>query len=181
LIETTRPVTTYDIYLPSFLLSLWLAIDLFIFYPKHYVLVCKSCAYAVTPLHLAAHIANKHANDICSRDSIRRPTKIAAALATRLTEEYDLLDPTTSSIPRPLPTKPPFPNLKLYRSYQCTCCDFTRTRTKTALREMSTHLNAHRLVAQKRGQPVKLADMPEEDKRPIFREIYCQRFFIRGA
>jgi hypothetical protein len=153
--------------------------DLFIFYPKYHVLVCKSCAYAVAPPHLAAHIANKHANNICGRDSLRRPTKIAEALATRLTEEYDLLDP--SSIPRPLPTNPPFPNLKLYRGYQCTCCDFTRTRTKTALREMNTHSNAHRLVARKRGQPAKLADIPEEDKRPMFREIYCQRFFIRGA
>jgi hypothetical protein len=91
--------------------------NLFIFYPGYHLLVCKSCAYAVAPPHLAAHIANKYANDICNRDSLRKHTKIAAALATRLTEEYALLDPITSSIPRPLPTKPPFPNLKLYCGY----------------------------------------------------------------
>jgi hypothetical protein len=67
----TRPVTIYNIYLPSFLLLLRLAIDLFIFYPKYYVLVCKSCAYAVAPPHLAAHIANKHTNNICSRGRLR--------------------------------------------------------------------------------------------------------------
>jgi hypothetical protein len=113
--------------------------DLFIFYPEYHVLVCRSCAYAIAPPHLAAHMVTKHANNICSRDSLRRATTIAATLATRLKEEHDLLDPTTSIIPRPLPTKPPFPDLKLYRGYQCTRCDFTRTKTKTALREIDTH------------------------------------------
>jgi hypothetical protein len=141
--------------------------DLFVFYPKFYVLVCKPCAYAVAPPHLATHIATKHANDICSRDSLHRAATIAATLATRLKEEHDLLDPTTSIILRPLPAKPPFPNLKLYRGYQCTRCDFTRTKTKTALREINTHFNVHRLVARKRGQPAKIADILEEEKSPI--------------
>ncbi|OAG07813.1 uncharacterized protein CC84DRAFT_520637 [Paraphaeosphaeria sporulosa] len=88
--------------------------DLFICYPEYHVLVCRSCAYAVAPPHLAAHMATKHANDICSKDNLHRTTKVAATLATRLREEYDLLDPTTSIIPRPPPTKPPFPNLKPY-------------------------------------------------------------------
>jgi hypothetical protein len=42
-------------------------------------------------------------------------------------------------------------------------------------------LHVHRLVPRKRGQPVKLADTPEEDRRPMFKDIYCQRFFVRGA
>ncbi|KAK7177672.1 hypothetical protein PSPO01_16282 [Paraphaeosphaeria sporulosa] len=156
-------------------------VDLFICYPEYHVLVCRSCAYAVAPPHLAAHMATTHASDICSKDNLHRTTKVAATLATRLREEYDLLDATTSIIPRPPPTKPPFPNLKLSRGYQCTRCDLTRTETKTALREMETHFNEHRLVARKRGQPAKLADIPEEDRRPTFKEICCQRFFNCGA
>jgi hypothetical protein len=46
---------------------------------------------------------------------------------------------------------------------------------------MNTHLNVHRLVARKRGQLAKLADILEEDKRPMLQEIYCKRFFVRGA
>jgi hypothetical protein len=155
--------------------------DLFIFYPEYRILVCKSCAYAVAPPHLAAHITTKHAHYICSKDGLHRATKTAATIASRLKDEYNLLDPTTDIIPRPLPTKPPFPSLKLYRGYQCTRCDFIRTKTKTALREMNTHFNVHRLVPRKRGQPLKLADTPEEDRRPMFKDIYCQRFFVRGA
>jgi hypothetical protein len=147
--------------------------DLSIFHPEYRVLVCKSCAYAVPPPHIAAHTTNKHAHDICSKDSLHRATKTAAMLASRLKEEYNLLDPTTDNIPCPLPTKPPFPNLKLYRGYQCTRCDFTRTKIKTALREMNTHFNVHRLISRKRGQPVKLADTPEEDRKPMFKDIYC--------
>jgi hypothetical protein len=155
--------------------------DLFIFYPKYHVLVCKSCAYAVAPPHLAAHIATKHANNLCDKDSLRRTTKTAAMLAMHLKEEYNLLNPTTSLIPRPLPTKPPFSTLKLCRGYQCTRCDFTRTKTKTALREIDTHFNIHRRIARKQGRPGKLADTSEEENRPRFKEIYCQRFFVSGA
>jgi hypothetical protein len=46
---------------------------------------------------------------------------------------------------------------------------------------MNTHFNVHRLIPRKRGQPVELADTPGEDKRPMFKGIYCRRFFVRGA
>jgi hypothetical protein len=117
LIETVRPVTIYVIHLPVFLLVLRQAIDLFVFYSEYHVLVYKPYAYTVTPPHLTAHIATKHANDIYGRDSLRRATTIAATVTTRLKEEHDLLNPTTSIIPRLLPAKPPFPDLKLYRGY----------------------------------------------------------------
>jgi hypothetical protein len=115
LIELIHPVTIYNIYLPSFLLLPRLAIDLFIFYSKYYILVYKSCAYTVAPLHLTAHIANKYTNNIYRQDSLYRPIKIAKALATHLTKEYNLFNP--SSILYLLPTNLLFPNLKLYCSY----------------------------------------------------------------
>jgi hypothetical protein len=41
---------------------------------------------------------------------------------------------------------------------------------------MGTHFNQHRLLPQ-----LRIADIPEQDKEPVFREIYCQRFFVSGA
>ncbi|KAK7177297.1 hypothetical protein PSPO01_16657 [Paraphaeosphaeria sporulosa] len=155
--------------------------DLFVYYPEYHVLVSKSCAYAVAPAHLPAHIVTRHANDICSRDNLDRATKLAATLATRFREEYHLLDPTTSVIPRPPPTKPPFPDLKLYRGYQCTRCDFIRSRTNSALKQIKKHFNEHRLLPRKGGRPKRIADIPEQDKGPVFREVYCQRFFVQGV
>jgi hypothetical protein len=46
---------------------------------------------------------------------------------------------------------------------------------------MDTHSNIHRLLLRKKGRPAKVVDIPEEDKRPIFKEIHCQRFFVAGA
>ena len=47
---------------------------------------------------------------------------------------------------------------------------------------MGTHFNQHRLLPRKKGgRQQKIADIPEEDKGPVFREIYCQRFFASGA
>jgi hypothetical protein len=43
----------------------------------------------------AAHMASKHANDICTKDSLHRTTQITAELATGLEEEYDILSRTT--------------------------------------------------------------------------------------
>jgi hypothetical protein len=104
-IRIIRLNSTYYIYLPTFISVPRLAMDLFIFYPEYHVPVCKSCAYAVAPPRLAAHIATKHANDICSKDSLHRATKTAATLASRLKKEYDLLDPTTDTIPHCLQSR----------------------------------------------------------------------------
>jgi hypothetical protein len=89
--------------LPAFLFVLRLAMDVFVFYSKYYVLVHKPCAYTVTPPHLTAHIVTKDANNICSKDSLHRANKIAAMLVTRIKAEYNFLNPATSLILRLLP------------------------------------------------------------------------------
>jgi hypothetical protein len=108
--------------------------------------------------------------------------KPAELLANYLRERFQLLDPATAKIPTPPSTDPPILELQLYRGYQCTRCEFIRLRTKTALGQMGTHFNQHRLLQRKKGErQQRIADIPEEDKGPVFREIYCQRFFVSGA
>jgi hypothetical protein len=38
-----------------------------------------------------------------------------------------------------------------------------------------------RTSTEKGGRQPRIADIPEEDKGPAFKEIYCQRFFVSGA
>jgi hypothetical protein len=45
---------------------------------------------------------------------------------------------------------------------------------------MNTHFNEHRSLPRKGGRPKRIVDTPEQDKGPVFREIYCQRFFVQG-
>jgi hypothetical protein len=47
---------------------------------------------------------------------------------------------------------------------------------------MRKHFNIwHRLVPPKPGRPAKMVDIPAKDSGPVFREVYCQRFFVTGA
>jgi hypothetical protein len=46
---------------------------------------------------------------------------------------------------------------------------------------MGMHFNQLRLLPQKGGRQLRIADIPEEDKGPVFQEIYCQHFFVSGA
>jgi hypothetical protein len=117
-IETIHLTSTHYPYPPASLLVPQLAIDLFIFYPEYYVLVCKSCAYAVASLHLAAHVATKHTNNICSKDSLHRATKTAATLASCLEHEYSLLNPTTNIMLWTCPTQPTQLGDPLYRTHE---------------------------------------------------------------
>jgi hypothetical protein len=160
--------------------------DLFVFYAPSGVLLCKPCGYAVPPTALATHISNHHLSD--ARDAAtsslassksRKPAKL---LADYLCERFQLLDPATAKIPTPPSTDPPISELQLHRGYQCTRCKFIRLRTKTALVQMGTHFNQHRLLPRKKGgRQGRVADVLEEDKGPAFQEIYCQRFFVSGA
>lgn len=43
---------------------------------------------------------------------------------------------------------------------------------------MKRHFGKHRLLARRKGRPGKSASIPEEDRGPMFKEVYCQRFFI---
>jgi hypothetical protein len=159
--------------------------DLFIFYPLSGVLLCKPCGYAVPPAALATHISVHHLHDACNAATsslassrLKKPAKL---LANYLRERYQLLNPATAKIPTPPSTDPPILELRLYRGYQCTRCEFVRLRTKSALRQMGMHFNQHRLLPRKGGRQPRIADIPEEDKGPVFQEIYCQRFFVSGA
>jgi hypothetical protein len=51
---------------------------------------------------------------------------------------------------------------------------------KSGFRLIDRHFNQHQQLLRKPGQPKKIADIPEEDKGPIFKEVYCQRFFVSG-
>jgi hypothetical protein len=73
--------------------------DLFTLLSQYQVLVCKPCACAVAPLHLASHIKKEHARE-ATRDAgldfaKSRASRPAITLAKHLQEKYDLLDPRT--------------------------------------------------------------------------------------
>jgi len=159
-------------------------IDLFNFYPRFGVLICKPCGFAVAPSHLGSHIAKRHGNDACRASGLdptyHKPGKPAAKLAAVLQEQYDLLDPRHAQIPIPPPTEPPLPELKLYRGYRCSRCDLVVTKTDEGRIRLQKHFNKHRLLPRKRGRPGKVASMPE-DEGPMFHEVFCQRFFASCA
>ncbi|PVH90072.1 hypothetical protein DM02DRAFT_678816 [Periconia macrospinosa] len=159
--------------------------DLFVFYAKHQVLVCKPCACAIAPPHLVSHIRNQHGHEACRDAGLEfakfRVHKAATVIAECLKERYNMLDPRTQSIPRPLPTDPPLPDLKLSRGYQCSRCDFALSRSKSSQSLFDRHFNQqHRIVPRKKGRPGRAIAIPEEDRGPIYREVYCQRFFTSG-
>jgi hypothetical protein len=167
------------------------SMDLFAFYSPSSVLICKSCSYAVPPTSLSTHIAVHHIDDArhaatnltTSSQPSSRSTKPAKLLANYLLERYQLLDPATSTVPTPPATDPPIPELRVHRGYQCICCSFVRrSEAKEAVNSMHQHFNrSHRLVPTKPGRPAKVRDIAAEDSRPVFREVYCQRFFTSGA
>jgi hypothetical protein len=101
---------------------LWIIImDLFIYYAKHQVLVYELCAYAVAPLHLVSYIRSLHAHKAYHNAGLDftkfRVYKAAKIIADCLKEKYSLLNPRAYVILQLLPTDPPLPDLKLYRSY----------------------------------------------------------------
>jgi hypothetical protein len=158
---------------------------LFVFYPPSGVLLCKPCGYAVPPTTLATHIRVHHLDDArnatINYQALSRSRKPAKLLASYLRERYHLLDSATTTIPIPLATDPPILELRFHRVYQCTRCEFIRLHKKSALQQISTHFNHHRLLPWKGGRPIGIADIPEEDEGPIFQEIHCKRFFISGV
>jgi hypothetical protein len=85
------------------------------------------------------------------------------------------------SISVPPPSEPPLPGLKLHRGYKCSRCDYVLPKSKTALESMAQHFNQHRRLPRKPGRQPKIADIPEQDKGPMFMEAYCQRFFVQGC
>jgi len=163
--------------------------DQFKFEPRYGILICKSCAFAVAPLHLRAHIAKGHAVAACyaiSLDSARATSKAkekaAALLADSLNADYRLPDPTSVTIPIPLPTDPPLPELTLHQGYQCAQCDLVVTKTVENQLRLQKHFNKHhRSVPRKRGRQSKIADIPAMEKLPMTQDVFCQRFFVAGA
>jgi len=160
--------------------------DLFTFYPPSSVLICKPCGYAIPPTNLSGHIRLYHLDD-ARRAATNfplslRPRNAANLLANNLHERYPLLDPATSKIPIPAAINPPIPELRLYRGYQCTRCNFVlRSQGKEAKPSMGKHFNVHRLVPRKPGRPAKIAGVLPTDSEPMFSEVFCQRFFVSGA
>jgi hypothetical protein len=154
-----------------------------VFYSQYQTLVCKQCGYAVAPSCLAGHISTKHAVDAC-RDAglpFSQSKKPAARLAKRLREEFDILDPAKDRIPVPLPTEASVPFLKLYRGYKCTRCDYVLPERKRAQESVAKHFNQRRLVPRKPRRQPRVADVPEDDKGPMFVESHCQRLFVQGC
>ena len=127
-----------------------MTIDLFVFYPQYQVLVCKPCACAIPPLHLAKHIKKQHAREACHDAGLEfsnsRSQKQATALARRLQEKFDILNPRTCKIPLPSPTDLALPDLKLYRGYQCSRCLYILSKTKTGHETMEQHFNQHQVL-----------------------------------
>jgi hypothetical protein len=161
----------------------------FKFEPRYGILICKSCAFAVAPLHLRAHIAKRHALAACYATGLdpvgatsTAKEKAAASLADSLNAEYRLLDPTSVTIPIPLPTDPPLPELTLHQGYQCARCDLVVTKTVENQLRLQKHFNKHhRNVPRKRGGQSKIADIPAIEKLPMTQDVFCQRFFVAGA
>ncbi|KAK7177715.1 hypothetical protein PSPO01_16237 [Paraphaeosphaeria sporulosa] len=125
--------------------------DLFTYYARYQVLVCKPCACAVVPLHLASQIKKEHAHEVCHDAGLDfanyRARQPAVAIARRLQEKYNLLDPKTHRIPVRPKT---LPDLKLYRGYRCSRCEFVLSKTKSAEKSMEWNFNQHRLLHGKR-------------------------------
>jgi hypothetical protein len=163
--------------------------DQFKFEPRYGILICKSCAFAVAPLHLRAHIAKRHASAACDATGLdpAKATSIAkgkaaATLADWLSAEYRLLDPTSVRIPIPLPTEPPLPELTLHHGYQCAQYDLVLTKTVDNKLRLQKYFNKyHRSVPRKRGRQSKIADIPAVEKLPLTQDVFCQRFFVAGA
>jgi hypothetical protein len=130
------------------------AMNLFVFYTPSSGMLCKPCGYAVPPTALATHISIYHLSD--ARDAATsslassKSKKPAELLANYLRERFPLLNPATAKIPTPPSTDPPIPELQLHRGYQCTRCEFIRLQNKTALVQMGTHFNQHRLLPRKK-------------------------------
>jgi hypothetical protein len=162
------------------------AIDLFTFYHPSSVLICKPCGYAVLPTALSTYIkvhylydARHAATNLFDSPQSRNP---ATLLANYLCERYQLLNPAIVKVPTPPATNLPIPELKLYRGYQCTRCNFVlRSQGKKAKTSIGTHLNEHRLMPRKLGRQAKIAGIPAIDSEPMFAEVFCQRFFASGA
>lgn len=150
--------------------------NLFIFHPQYQVLVCKPCPCAIPSLHLVKHIKKQHArearHDADLEFSNSRSQKQANALARRLQEQFDLLDPKTCKIPLPSPMDPALPDLKLYHGYQYSRYLCILSKTKTGHETMEQHFNQHRLLPRKKGRPRNILGIPNEDQGPMFIEVY---------
>lgn len=157
--------------------------DLFVFYAQYRVLVCKPCAFAVSPLRLASHIKNRHAREACHDAGIdfsissSRAQGSAVSLARRLHEKYDILDPSTCKVVLSSPTEPPLLELKLYRGHECSRCTLSLSAIKSARDSMQRQSNQHRLLPRKKGRPQRIQDLPEEDDGPMLTNVHRQRFF----
>ncbi|KAH8696802.1 hypothetical protein GQ44DRAFT_558336, partial [Phaeosphaeriaceae sp. PMI808] len=148
------------------------------------VLVCKPCGSAIPPSFLQSHIKARHNDTACFVAGLdptiyAKRTKPAKILADLLQEKYSLLDPRYVEIAAPPPTEPPFPELKLYRGFRCSRCNFIVTKTKYACARMETHFNKHRILPRKKGRPGKVVCAPD-DEGPMYSEVFCQRFFAQG-
>jgi hypothetical protein len=131
--------------------------------------------------HIRVHHLDDARNATINYQASSRSRKPAELIASYRRARYHLLDPATTTIPTPLATDPPIPELRLHRFYQCTRCECILLHKKSALQQISKHFNRHRLLPRKGGRPLGIADIPEEDEGPIFQEIHCQRFFVSGA
>jgi hypothetical protein len=155
----------------SFLPCALTIMDLFTFHAKHQIIVCKPCACAIARPYLSSHTRNLHAHEPC-RDAglefAKFPiNKAASIVAECLKERHSRFDPRTQRIPRPLPTDPPLPDLKLYRGYQCSRCDFAVSRSKSSQRSLERHFNQqHRILPGKKGRPGRSITIQKEDKGP---------------
>jgi hypothetical protein len=98
-----------------------LTMDLFTFYAPSSVLLCKPCGYAVPPTTLATHIRVHYLNDaryVVVNSLLPSPLrKPADLLANYLLDQYHILNLATTTIPMPLATDSPIPELRLYRGY----------------------------------------------------------------
>ena len=145
--------------------------DLFEYLPQYQVLVCKSCHYAVSPLHLHQHLPKQH-RDIASC----RTKKDIQAVLRIVTSAYDLKDPACESMRFPPSNSPPLPHLLLREGFRCLECSYANCRSKS----MSAHVNKqHQHLRRRRGKPTAL-QREENRTRPRWEAVFCQRFFVHG-
>lgn len=156
--------------------------DLLVHLPRHGIIVCSECKYAVLPSHINSHFSNKrkHKTDKKARDSlIQRVAAIDGLIPNDevlKSREFEFPEPT--ALPIPALGKPKTNGLKCtlpYRNKKCgyICC---------SLQQMQEHcFEVHDWKSTNKGGRPKNDTPAKESEQPWETGIHCQRFFKQGA
>lgn len=140
--------------------------ELFDYSAEYRILICRSCRYAVRPVHLAAHLKNAHRRDAQLQSKPRREL-----LLTQL-RQHDLVDPDGDAFRWPTPSDPPVASLGVHWGYACLACSYVTASPAT----MQAHAATTHPSGRGRGRPSAGAEPPSSK----WKEVDCQRFFQAG-